>query len=64
MELATVIGLAKGPIRRSHVKSGDGAAVTGGDLKGKALTIKERIALPILTPVSGHRLPVSSRPFD
>ena len=53
-------GLAEGPASWCNIFRDDGAAVAGGDLEGEALSIEKRVALPILTPVSGHWLPIGS----
>jgi hypothetical protein len=57
LELASFVGLSELPPGRRGVHAGDGAAVAGGDLEGEALAVEERVALPVLAPVAGHRLP-------
>jgi len=50
-ELSTGKSLAIRPAGRSGVEGDNCAAVAGGDLKGKCLTVEVRVALPILPPV-------------
>jgi hypothetical protein len=44
-------GLPKGPARRSRIVGDYSSTITGGDLKGKTLSIEIVVALPILPPV-------------
>ena len=64
LELAAFISFTKLPIRRRDVVASDGPTITGGDLKGEALTVEHRVTLPILPPIPWHWLPPCSRPFD
>lgn len=63
-ELLAGKDLAKGPVRGDNVVGQDSATVAGGHLKGQALSVEVSVALPVLTPVSGHGHPVGSGTFD
>lgn len=64
MELSPSEGLAKGPVWWSNVVRHHTTTITGCDLKGQALSVKEVVALPVLSPVPGHGHPSCSGPFD
>lgn len=53
--------LPEAPIRRGYVVGSDGLAVACSHLKRQVLPIKQGIALPILAPISRHRLPPCAR---
>jgi len=57
-ELVAIESLAKGPTWRCNIVRDNGASLAGGNLKREALSIEVTVALPVLTPVSGHRLPI------
>lgn len=64
LELASLERLAKLPVGRNGVVAGDGTAVAGGDLERETLSVQVIVALPILSPISGHGLPSCFRTFD
>lgn len=45
------------PIRRGDVVARHRPPVAGGDLKRETLAVEDGVALPILPPISRHRLP-------
>ena len=57
------IGPTKLPIGRDEIIGRESATIAKGDLKGEALTVEVVVALPVLAPISRHRLPSSSRPL-
>lgn len=63
-ELVSSEGLSKRPIWRGHIVWGKTTAIAGGDLEREGLAVEATVALPILPPVSGHRLPISVWAFD
>lgn len=64
MKLSAGVGLAEGPSGGRDVVGDDGLAVAGGDLEREALPVEIGIALPILAPIPGHRLPGGPGAFD
>lgn len=64
LKLATLVGLAKLPAGGGDVVAGDGSAVAGADHEGEALPVENRVALPVLAPVSWHGLPPCSGTLD
>lgn len=42
---------------RNDVVGGEGAAIAGGDPEREGLSVKVRVGLPVLAPVSGHGAP-------
>lgn len=62
--LGAAVGLAKPPIRRSYIVGDNGAAITCCDLEREGLSVKVRVALPVLAPIAGQGLPVSFWTFD
>ncbi|ONK67945.1 uncharacterized protein A4U43_C05F5490 [Asparagus officinalis] len=56
--------LAELPSSGDGTVADDGASVTGGHAEGEALAGEVRVALPVLAPVPGHRLPPGFRPLD
>ena len=63
-ELLACEGLAKGPASRCNIVREKGASITSGNLEGEALSIEVWVALPVLTPVPWHWLPIGSWAFD
>jgi hypothetical protein len=63
-ELLSRVGLAKRPVRGSHIVGDHRSSVAGCDLERQDLTIKVRVALPVLSPVPGHGLPTCFRAFN
>lgn len=61
LELFPIKCLTKLPVCRSNVIRCEGSSTTDGYLKGKRLPFKIDIALPVLSPVPGHRYPTGSR---
>lgn len=59
-KLGTRIGLTKRPARRCSIIGHHTAAITSGDLEREALSIKVAVALPVLSPIPWHWLPLSS----
>lgn len=64
LELSSGERLPERPPCRRNIVRNNGAPVARGHLKRQALTAEVRVVLPILAPVSGHGLPLSSGPFD
>lgn len=65
LELFAGEGLTKTPIRRSHIVRDNRASIACFDIEREGLTIKVRVALPILAPVARQLLPVvTPRAFD
>jgi len=59
-ELVAIEGLSKGPTWGCNIVRHQVASIAGGNLKREALSIEVGVALPVLTPVSGHSLPICS----
>ncbi len=57
-ELSSFISLTKTPGSRCHIQGGYRVAITSSDKEGDGLSHKILVALPVLTPVSGHWDPV------
>jgi len=62
-ELSTSVCLSEGPPSWGNIVGHHCVAITGCDLKGEALAIEIVVALPVLTPISGHWHPPGSGPF-
>lgn len=62
--LSSFKSLSKLPTSWNDVVRCNGPAITRSDTKGKALAIKIGIALPILSPISGHGFPPCLGPFN
>ncbi len=57
-ELSSFISLSKTPGSRCCIHGGYRVAITSSDKEGDGLSHKILVALPVLTPVSGHWDPV------
>ena len=64
LELSPIEGLPKRPVGWSCIVGDYSVAIAGSDLEGEGLTIQVIVALPVLSPVSGHCLPTGFRAFD
>jgi hypothetical protein len=62
--LPSTIRLPKGPTSRGDIVRNHTAAIASRHYKRETLSIKVRVTLPVLAPVSRHWLPPSSRTFD
>jgi len=62
-ELPSSVGLSKGPTWWCSIVWEHTATITSGDQKGKTLSIKVGVALPVLAPIPWHGLPSGSWTF-
>lgn len=53
-ELGAGEGLAKGPAGRNDIVGNKRTAVASSELEREGLTIQIGVALPVLSPISGH----------
>lgn len=63
-ELGPAEGLAVLPVRGSDVVIRQGPAIAGGDEEGERLAAESCVALPVLAPVAGQRLPPGHGALD
>jgi hypothetical protein len=64
LKLGSYECLSKLPICRSHIVGNERPTIAGSNFEWQTLANQLSIALPFLSPVSRHRLPIGVRTFN
>lgn len=64
LELPPFICLSELPTGRRNIIASEGSAIATCDLERQGLVVEVGVALPVLAPISRHRLPPRVRSLD